>query len=844
VVKFRLKFKVNEYSTFVKTHLDYHAKRSGKEVAFLFGKISSKETFVAKDGEVFPVHGILAYAGVSRNNRLYLPEHLAMGHERRLPLRVNHSSILGMEEELHRLPEKIQSALIRGESVEVGELKLTWHPTELTLTYEGVIENDFFKKEVQEGRVSVSLGVLYDADAPEVCDQECYTVIKGAEFEEVSLVYHPGFPIATIKSAENFLKKMAGLNTFNQAKSSEQQEPIMKRKSNEQSPEGIGGIDNPADMPLEEAGGSNCPEGQVLNAKTGDCDQIDTTDTSKPIVDTGAPRKVVADGPPESTGESKRKRNEMEGDLEEDGTHLDEDNEDGTTSGEAMDDDDDMMNDKKKKKPNNEADNDNDDDDKDKDKMEEAIKILKSIGRETKRGREVYGHSNADLQSERRRTEEHLKAIERKEALAEVARREKLNRAKEVYAKSLELEARIKKAKESARGKFVVTQEKQSRATEVSVIRPAQWFTAVKNHTNPPVAWEWTINKQGIFENYEGRHLKYWDERGLEYMKPMTSGQKKGTEAITGPPVNDFMRIMSEQVLVLPEGKIVTPIRQFTEVKVLPPGTKEAFFFDYGKVDFSDITEGTIITDSVTVTRSAGGPTSPRGARVEIAYSAIEESPIDLVAANNRSFALESVNDESVEMLGDRTYNDDTGSSGDATTRKAKGGGTKDGKWINGNDGTALTTASNDSTLTSTALLTFKGLLDAKLIIENEGLDVSNLIMYTSPKAVNDIIRDPELDSYIGFSRPDIITEGVVERIAGVNLVKSSAIADLASGGVATGRRSVVFIPQVAFGLVTGRDLTMEAQRRNELQIIHLTGTQKIAGFVKNVEGTCRVSHA
>ena len=250
-----------------------------------------------------------------------------------------------------------------------------------------------------------------------------------------------------------------------------------------------------------------------------------------------------------------------------------------------------------------------------------------------------------------------------------------------------------------------------------------------------------------------------------------------------------------------------------------------------------------MIADSTTVTRSAGGETNPRGARVQINYSDIEESPIDLVAANNRTFALESVNDESAEIL-NRTYNDDAGSSGDAANRKAKGGGTKDGKWVNGNDGAALTTGSPDSGLTAADTLTFEGLLDATLIIENEGLDVSNLVMYTTPKAIKDLIKDPELDSYIGFSRPDIITEGVVERIAGVNLVKSSQLAPLAMGGVATGRRSVLFIPQVAFGLVTGRDLTMEAQRRNELQTIHLTGTQKIAGFVKNVEGTCRVSHA
>ena len=118
------------------------------------------------------------------------------------------------------------------------------------------------------------------------------------------------------------------------------------------------------------------------------------------------------------------------------------------------------------------------------------------------------------------------------------------------------------------------------------------------------------------------------------------------------------------------------------------------------------------------------------------------------------------------------------------------------------------------------------------------------MILYTSPKGIEDLIKDPNLDSYLAFSKPEAITEGVVERIAGCNIVTSSAIADLASGGVSTGKRSVLFIPGVAFGLVSGRDLTMEAQRRNEIQAIHLTGTQKIAGFVKNIEATCRVSHS
>ena len=458
----------------------------------------------------------------------------------------------------------------------------------------------------------------------------------------------------------------------------------------------------------------------------------------------------------------------------------------------------------------------------------------------------------SDLTTERRRTREYLAKLDKLVAFKKGRSMESQLKAKENYVRSLELDKRIRTAKEVARPKFLVagkeTNSGQLKATEQAIMKPAQWMRMVGQEKNVIPSFLWHLNKQQIWENLDTRFLTDMNEQGkIIYtgMKPeqkfAPASQKIAGEAITGPPTTDFMRIMSEQVFVLPNGKVVTPIRQFCEVKVLPPGTKEAFFYDYGAVDFSDITEGTIIPDSAVDVRSAGGATSPRGARVEIKYSQLEESPIDLIAANNRSFALESVNDENLEIL-NRTYDDDTGSSGDGTTRKAPGGGTKDGRWVNGNDGTALTTGSPDSGLVSADTLTFVGLRAAKGIIEDEGIDPSNIITYASGKQIRDLIDDPNLDTFIGFSRPAIITEATVERIAGTNLVRSSQLASLAGGGVATGRRAVMFVPGIAFGLVTGRDLTMEAQRRNEFQIIHLTGTQKIKGFVKQVEATCRLS--
>jgi len=153
------------------------------------------------------IKGTLAYAGVSLNNRLYLPEELQKGDGMTVPLILNHASTAGAEGELYRLPEKFRNGLDKGLEMKIGEVKLNWQPDELTLYYEGVVDDEFFIKEIDDADMAVSLGLYYDSDSPQICDRECYTMIKGAEFHEVSLVYHAGFPIATIESVEALVKK-------------------------------------------------------------------------------------------------------------------------------------------------------------------------------------------------------------------------------------------------------------------------------------------------------------------------------------------------------------------------------------------------------------------------------------------------------------------------------------------------------------------------------------------------------------------------------------------------------------------------------------------------------------
>jgi hypothetical protein len=316
---------------------------------------------------------------------------------------------------------------------------------------------------------------------------------------------------------------------------------------------------------------------------------------------------------------------------------------------------------------------------------------------------------------------------------------------------------------------------------------------------------------------------------------PMTAEQKKATEVLSGPPAADFIQTMSENVIVDPNGQLTTPIRQFCDTTVLAPGQKEGLFYDLDKVSFAPVDEGgTGVAESAVTIRSAGGSTSPRGALVNIKYSEVEEIPFDVVAKLNEGYALESLIDETKDAV-DTAYNDDTANVGG--DRKQKGGGVKTGRWVNGNDGTLNPT----DTGAGLGTLTFKGLLAAKQIINESGFRTPNKVTYLTEQGLTDIVQDPAIDSFIQFSRPLIIEEGTVERIAGTNLISSSEVPLDGTGN--NNARAVMFVPNVTFGLVTGRDLTMEAQRRNEEQVIKLTGTQKIAAFVKKVESSCRISY-
>lgn len=717
------------------------------------------------------VFGRLAHAGWSRNGRVYSPGVLAAVPPT-LPILLNHATIDGTDgipEEL--LPERFKARLRNGEDIQLGTASMRFDESNLELIYDGEVTDPHFSRKDVLRHMNVSLGLLFEGE--KFCDQlECYDVVTEPLWREMSLVFSPGFASATLSTESN---TSLSSKTCQKNQMSENDNIENTTKATEQIP--------PADQPdTPDASSGGCPEGSTRDSETGQCVEVpkenSMSDPQAPDVIDEVTEQIMKD----------------------------------------------------------------DDDDEDKKKGDEVFTPKWKIDQLYPGTESSAFKDNADLKSERERTIKYLKAIERAAAYTKVGQMQKGNELLEAELKRMDLTHKLKEAKEKVNRKAIVPKAQPARATEQDMAKEFvlpkhayEWFNANAQGKDVSSSKRYTFNKQYIYENYAGRYFKTQRQNPLtggweQELTQMDSKQKKATEVLSGPPAADFLQTMSEQVIVDPNGEFTTPIRQFTDMKVLAPGQKEGLFYDLGKVKFAAVDEGgTGVAEQAVTIRSAGGATSPRGALVNIKYSEVEEIPFDVVAKLNEGYALESLIDETKDAVNTK-YNDDTANVGGQ--RKQAGGGAKD-NWVNGN-------SAADIAADATALgkLTFAGLLHAKSNINSSGFRTPNKVTYVSEKGVEDLVTDAGIDSFIQFSRPAIIEEGTAERVAGTNLVSTSELP--INGG---NTRAVMFVPGVTFGLVTGRDLTMEAQRRNEEQVIKLTGTQKIAAYVKMQESSCRISY-
>jgi hypothetical protein len=333
--------------------------------------------------------------------------------------------------------------------------------------------------------------------------------------------------------------------------------------------------------------------------------------------------------------------------------------------------------------------------------------------------------------------------------------------------------------------------------------RVVEFFQRVRDNPKdasfPAVSW--TVDKN--------EYLARWGYRAA----------KKEAVTISA---GDMGQAFAKQVLVIPGGRIKTPVRQYCNFMEIPQGSDRAHFYTIGAFDFGAITEGTEPTNvAQTVSKKTATP-SVRGAVQRVGYSQIESAPFDLVDAVNQAMVLAAIDDEATDLLA---------TAYDAITPT---------NWVRADTGASIT--SDD-----VASLTFKreGLLAAKRLIAQQGHDVSpgNLVLFLHPKAYNELLLDANLSSFYQYAKPEITALGLLEQLYGVDIV----IADQVKAQDNTTNdtyRNVMAVKGAAFGMAAARDVTMEAQRRNEIQQIVLSGTHRVKSVVIDESASCRISSA
>jgi ribosomal protein L12E/L44/L45/RPP1/RPP2 len=288
-------------------------------------------------------------------------------------------------------------------------------------------------------------------------------------------------------------------------------------------------------------------------------------------------------------------------------------------------------------------------------------------------------------------------------------------------------------------------------------------------------------------------------------------GEKKMEAVTMTAPIN-----YDRQIIAVPGGRFRVPLRQFTVVKQIKDADRFTFFTG-DSFDFAAITEGTAPSDTtVTLTQVTATPAT-RGVLVKVNYSSTESAPADILEYINGRGLLAAIDDESADIMS-------VGTSISSPTN-----------WVNGNTGVAITA---DTTFGTTNTLTITGVAAARRLIDNQGDVPGGQVFITNPKAYYDLLISAGIDKLIQQGMPQIALTGVLEQLIGMRIVISKA----AAGGDSTSKRSLVVTPGQSMGLGVQRELMYEADRRNELQQIFVTPTQRIKSAMLDEKSTTRVS--
>lgn len=295
------------------------------------------------------------------------------------------------------------------------------------------------------------------------------------------------------------------------------------------------------------------------------------------------------------------------------------------------------------------------------------------------------------------------------------------------------------------------------------------------------------------------------------------------TEAVTFTSANGGQRF-SKEILLIPGGRQKVPVRQYCRFDQLDDGQGLANWYKIAGLDYGAITEGSEPSNPTqAVTKIQADPVA-RGAVQRIGYSQIENAPFGLVQAINQSHALAAIDDEATDLL-------DT----------VAGGISSPTNWVNGLGETVTT---DDVASVGSKVFTRDAIARAKMKLANQGADVSpgNLVLFISPKNYADLLTDTNITTYMQYANPGVTATGIMEMLYGVDIVVANQVRAVDNASNPDVYRNILAVKGEAFGLASARNITLEAQRRNEVFQVIVSGSQRVKAATIEETLHCRIS--
>ena len=267
-------------------------------------------------------------------------------------------------------------------------------------------------------------------------------------------------------------------------------------------------------------------------------------------------------------------------------------------------------------------------------------------------------------------------------------------------------------------------------------------------------------------------------------------------------------------IIVLPGGISVKPVRQWTQFKEIPQGNDKVRFYKIDIPAFGDITEGgsDISASTHTLTSIDVAADTPRGIRQVVKKTEIEKYPSGLLEAIRSTARLRAIQDEASIILKDIA----------APAAAASGFNT----FVAGKHLRADTGADVTSTSTEDAAGEFlkEGVEFGRQKLEEAGYDVApgQIVLAITPRAFRTLISDPDIARFVQNGDPSISQQGRLERYLGVDLFVTNTLRTANNSF-----RNVMWVKGKAFAVASGRKLELEFDKNIDNQSVSVVATHR-----------------